>query len=197
MQYCNQQRVVCQEEIGILFIFSMYTRPLPPVPTVRRVAYTKKERSPEVGALLFDFDGSSIERIESMSQQQHRHKQEGDDPGADLDLLEIPAEGTDHHIGDQSEGDSIGNIIGKGHHGKSKKRGNGNLEVRPVDLFHRTHHQNPDIDQSGGGGTPGHQLGNGAQKHGDKEEESAKDRGQPRSTARGHARVYLTEGRHG
>ena len=61
-----------------------------------------------------------------MVQKQHCDKQEHDHPGACLDLLQIAAENTDDDIGDQTKGDAIGDVVGKGY---DRKGGNAGTEI--------------------------------------------------------------------
>ena len=76
-----------------------------------------------------------------MGQQQHCNKQSCDNPGTDLDLLEIAAEDTDDDIRDEAKGDAIGDIISKGHQRQGQKCGNGDLQILPVDVLNRGQHQ--------------------------------------------------------
>ena len=50
-----------------------------------------------------------------MGQQQHGNEQPRDDPGASLDFFEVTAEHADDDIRDQAKGDTVGNILCKGH----------------------------------------------------------------------------------
>ena len=105
-----------------------------------------------------------------MCQGQHCDEQQRDDPGTCFYFLGISAENTDHDVGDQAEGNSVGNVVGKGHHGKGQEGGNRGFEVVPIDVLDRRYHQDADVNQRGGGGATGNQLCHGAEEHGHKEE---------------------------
>ena len=82
-----------------------------------------------------------------MGQEEHCDEECGDDPGADLDLLYVAAEDADHDVGDETEGDAVGDVIGKGHERQREEGGNRVSEVAPVDVRDRHHHEEADVDQ--------------------------------------------------
>ena len=85
-----------------------------------------------------------------MCQKKCGDKQECNDPGAALDLLEITTEGVNDKVRDQAECNAVGNIVGKRHHDQGQKGGDGDLEIDPINVFDGAHHQKAHVDQSRG-----------------------------------------------
>ena len=76
----------------------------------------------------------------SVRQQKHRYEEPCDYPGAELDFLEISAEDADYNIRNQTECDSVRNVISKRHQRECQKSGYRDLEIIPIDVFDRHHH---------------------------------------------------------
>ena len=51
-----------------------------------------------------------------VGQEKHRKEKKGDNPRAGLDLLRLAGEQTDQHVGKQTKGNAVGNVVGEGHH---------------------------------------------------------------------------------
>lgn len=129
-----------------------------------------------------------------MGEQKHRNKQCGYDPGASSDLLEIATEHADNNVGDQTERNAVGAVVGKRHHGQGQKCGDCNPKVVPVHVLYRAHHQEADINQCSGSGAAGNQLSDGAEEHCHKEEQSAEYGGKSGTAAGSNTCIYFAEG---
>ena len=93
-----------------------------------------------------------------MREEEHRKEQHGDYPCADLYFPDLSCEHLDHDIGEKSESDSVGNVIGKRHHCKGKESGNRRGNILPIDILDASHHKNADIDEGGTVRKSGNQL---------------------------------------
>ena len=85
-----------------------------------------------------------------MSQQQHCHEQSADYPGAELYFLEVATEDADNDIGYKTKCNTVGDIICKRHKCKCEERRNRILEIVPVDILDRHHHQKTNVDKRRG-----------------------------------------------
>ena len=127
-------------------------------------------------------------------QEEHQGKQDADDPGAHIDLLDLAGEDLHEHIGDQAEGDTIGDVVGQGHERHGDKAGHGSGGIVPGDVADVGHHQHAHINQGRGAGVGGDQLGHGGEEHGDEEHHRSSHRGKTGAAALGHAGRGLHEG---
>lgn len=97
-----------------------------------------------------------------MCQKQHCDKQECDHPGAAFDFFKVTAENADDNVGNQSESNTIGDIIRKWHDGQGEESGNCGFQIVPVDILNGSHHQKAHINQSRSGSASGNELRNWA-----------------------------------
>ena len=97
-----------------------------------------------------------------MCQKKHGDEKRSNDPGARLYLFDISAAYAYYNVGDKTEGDSVRDVVCKGHQGQGKKSGNRDLEIVPFDVLDRHHHEDSHVDQRRSSSTAGYQLGNRA-----------------------------------
>ena len=132
-----------------------------------------------------------------MRQEQHQEEQQGDDPGACLNFLDLAREGLNHNIRDQAEGDAEGNVVGEGHHCHRQEGRQRNGGIVPVKLLDAGDHQNAHIDQGGGCRTRRDQRCNGGEEHGNEEESGGGDGGKTGASALCNAGSGFDEGGNG
>ena len=99
---------------------------------------------------------------ESVSKEKRKHEKQSYYPSAGFNLFNVAAEKIDYGVGKQTERYAVGNVVGKGHNGKSHKCGNCLVGRKPVDFLYASHHKNAYVDKSRRGCTAGNKLGNGA-----------------------------------
>ena len=75
-------------------------------------------------------------------------------------------------MGDEAEGDAVGNVICERHHGDRHKGWNGHSRVAPVDIFDSAHHENAYIDEGRCCSIGRYELCDRRQEHGYKEQYS-------------------------
>ena len=97
----------------------------------------------------------------SAGDKEHNGKQDADDPGTDLDFLNLAGEELDQDIGKQTECDAIGDIIGKRHKRNREESGDSGGRIAPIDILDAADHKDTDINQGRGRGAGGNQRGDG------------------------------------
>ena len=97
----------------------------------------------------------------SAGDKEHNGKQDTDDPGTDLNLLNLTGEELNQDIGKQTECDAIGDIIGKGHKRNREESGDSSGGILPINILDAADHKDTDIDQGCGRGAGGNQRGDG------------------------------------
>ncbi len=127
-------------------------------------------------------------------EEEHNGKQDADDPGPQLDLLELAGEGVDDNVGDHTEGNTVGNVVGEGHQSHGQEGGNCGAGIAPFDVLDSADHEDAYIDQGGGGCTAWNHSGYRSQEHGDEEEQCGEHSGQAGSAALCNACRGFNEG---
>ena len=97
----------------------------------------------------------------SAGDKEHNGKQDADDPGTDLDFLNLAGEELDQDIGKQTECDAIGDIIGKRHKRNREESGDSGGRIVPIDILDAADHKDTDLNQGRGRGAGGTQRGDG------------------------------------
>ena len=130
-------------------------------------------------------------------QEEHQREQDADDPRAGVDFLDLAGEDLHEHIGDQTEGDTVGDVVGQGHERDRHEAGHGGGRIVPVDVADVGHHQNADVDQRRGAGVGRDELRHGGEEHCDEEHRGRGHRGKTRAAALGYTGGGLDERRDG
>ena len=58
----------------------------------------------------------------SAGEEEHEGKEDRDDPGASIDLLDLAGEDLDEDVGDEAEGDAVGDVVGQRHEREPQRR---------------------------------------------------------------------------
>ena len=82
-----------------------------------------------------------------MGEEEHESEENCDNPGAGVDFLCLACEELDGNVGDKTESDTVGNVVGEGHHGNGQESGNGDGRVIPVNVLYTADHKNTYIDK--------------------------------------------------
>ncbi len=104
-----------------------------------------------------------------MGQEEHCGEEDCNNPGACIDVLSLAGEGLDGNIGDQAEGNTVGDIVGQGHDSHGQEADNSGGGIVPENVLDIAHHQNADINQSGSSCAGRNELGNRSEEHSNEE----------------------------
>src|SRR5690606_27970140 len=106
-------------------------------------------------------------------------------------LAALAGQQLQRRVGQEAQGDAVGDGEGQRHHHHGNDRRDGIGVVLPVDVRHAAHHQHRDIDQRTGGGAGGNHAGQRGEEHGGQEQQTDGDGGEPGAATGGHARGTL------
>ena len=121
--------------------------------------------------------------MQLVGNEEHHGEENADDPGARLDFLDLAGKELDQDVGDQAEGDAVGDVVGKRHNRHGEERGNRRGRIAPLDVLDAADHEDADIDQRGSRRTGRNQARDRREEHGDEEHHSAGDGGQAGTAA--------------
>jgi len=129
----------------------------------------------------------------SAGEEEHEGEEDRDDPGASIDLLDLAGEDLDEDVGDEAEGDTVGDVVGQRHERDGHEAGNRSGGIVPVDGADIRHHENADIDQSRSAGVGRDELCDRRKEHRDEEQSSSRHGGKTGAAALGNAGRGLDE----
>ena len=103
------------------------------------------------------------------------NEQHGNHIQEDRNFLELAARNLDERVGDEAEADTIGDGVGKRHHGDRQEARYGNLNVLPVDVGRVAKHQHANDNERRRGRSAGDDASDGAEEERCKNEQDADD----------------------
>jgi len=129
-----------------------------------------------------------------VGEEEHRGKQHGDDPGSNVDLLDLTGECLDGNIRDQTERNAIGDVIGKGHHRDGQEGRQCHGGICPIDILDADDHQNTDVNESRAVCAGRDERRNGREEKRDEEHGSGDQGGKTGTASRADTRRRLHKG---
>ena len=111
-------------------------------------------------------------------QEEHEQEEDADDPCACVDLLYLACEELDHDVGEQTESDTVRDIICKRHHSERQEGRDCDFRIGPFDVFHAADHEHSDIDEGGRSSAGRDEDSDRAQEHCDEEKSGRSQSGE-------------------